>query len=133
MEGADAQLLVRQHLGQAQALNPGKGEVQLLSDALFEQVQVLIPGDGGDDHVQAVDLPRVHLGQGPGQEGGLLLVAALQHHPVPRTDDPLQEGNDALCGGHLAIGVLLYRVHTLQLGSSFVVPHHLLQSPCIIK
>ena len=124
MDGADAQLVVRQHLGQAQALHAGKGEVDLLGDALLEQIQMFIPGDGGDDHVQPVHLGRVQFGHGAGQEGRLLLVAALQHHFVTGVDDPLQKGDDVLCVHYFSRGILLYRVHALVLGAPFLIPDH---------
>ena len=130
VNGPDPKLFVRQHLGQAQALHPGEGEVQFFGNPLFKEIQMLVPGDGGDDHVEVMYLPRVHLGQSAGQESRLLLVAALQHHPVPGPDNLLQEGDDLRGGYHLSIGVPLPCVHSFPLGSSLVVPNHL---PCLLS
>ena len=80
---APIQAFVRQHLGQAQALHPGEGEVQFFGNPLFKGIQMLVPGDGGDDHVEVMYLPRVHLGQSAARETGWLWLEASRTHRVP--------------------------------------------------
>ena len=124
VDGTDAELLLRQHLSQPEALHPGKGEIQFLGNALFKKIQMFVPRNRGDEHIEVMYLFGIHLGQRPGQESCLLLVAAFQHHPVSRTDNPLQERNDIFGKYHFPIGVLLHLVLPLQLGSSLVIPDH---------
>ena len=89
VDRADLQLSLRKHLGQLLALHTGKGEIQLSCDAAFEQLQMVVPGNGRDDHVQIADRLRVHLRQCMGQKGRLLLIAAFQHDIVAAVDDRL--------------------------------------------
>jgi hypothetical protein len=86
---ADPQLTVLQELRHPQALGPGVGEVNPRGDAVLEQVKVIRAADAGDEHVQVVDLLRVHRCQAARQEVRLLLVVALQSDPVAGGDERL--------------------------------------------
>ena len=124
MDITDAQLSGLQHLRQAQALHTGKSKVQLFSDALGKQVQMIVSGYGGNDHVQPVDLFRIQLGHCLGQESRLLLVAALQSHLISAMDHTLQKRNDAFRGNFLAAYQLGGICHALMLGAALAVPNH---------
>ena len=75
---------VLDHLRDADALRSGVGEVELCGDPLLEQVEMFRPRHRRDQHVQAVDLAGIALGQRAGQEVGLLLVVALQCDAITR-------------------------------------------------
>ena len=55
--------------------------------------------------MQAVEALRVAVGQGAGQEVGLLLVVALQRDPVTGADDVLQQVLQLGRVDHLAVAV----------------------------
>ena len=93
-----------EQLADAQALRAGKGEVELASNLPFEQVQMLGAADAGHDHVQIVKFARVDLGQGAGEEIRLLLVVALEHHPIAGSDQQFQGLDDPLARQHHAVG-----------------------------
>ncbi len=99
VDRADFKLAIFQELRDAQALRAGVGKVQFPGNAALEQVEVFHPAHARDDHVQAVHLGRVHLGQRAREEVGLLLVVALQHHAVARRGDGFEEWDD-VGGGH---------------------------------
>ena len=84
VDGADADLAVLHHLRDADTLGSGVGEVELCGDLLLEQVEMFRPRHRRDQHVQAVDLAGIALGQRAGQEVGLLLVVALQCDAITR-------------------------------------------------
>ena len=124
MDVANAELSGFQHLGQAQTLNTGKGKVQFFGNAFFKQIQVVIPRNGGNEHIEAIDLAGVQLGHCVGQERGLLLVAALQYNFVSAVDDPFQKRNDLLRGYFFAMGQFGGFFHPLSLGQAFTIPNH---------
>ncbi|MNI63604.1 hypothetical protein D3C73_1189870 [compost metagenome] len=104
MNGADFEQAVFQQLADAQALRASERKVELAGDTPFEQVQMLGTADAGHDHVQVVQALGVGLGQRTGEEVGLLLVVAFEHHPVPWGDQQLQCLDDALGWQHHTVG-----------------------------
>ena len=77
VDRADVHGAVFDHLRDAHALGPGVCQIELGRDAAFEEVEVLLPGNRRDEHVQAIEAFRVAVGQRPRQEIGLLLVVAV--------------------------------------------------------
>ena len=107
VDGADADLAVLHHLRDADTLGSGVGEVELCGDLLLEQVEMFRPRHRRDQHVQAVDLAGIALGQRAGQEISLLLVVALEGDAIARPQQRLQRLAQPAGVDHLAVDVVL--------------------------
>ena len=92
-------------LGHPQRLRPGVGEVDPRRDSLFEEVEVLGPGQARHHHVQVVHPVRIHLHERSGEEVGLLLIVPLERDAVARRDHCLECAHGAVGGEHLAVEV----------------------------
>ena len=73
-------------------LGSGERKIDFCRDSAFKELTVGRKGDCRLDHMQSVDFCRVDLAETVGEEIGLLLIVALQTHPIPRVDDGLKEG-----------------------------------------
>ena len=88
------------------ALRTRIGIIELGGDALFEQIEMLGEHDAGLDDVEVMDLRLVDLGEGAGEEVGLLLVVAFEAHPITGPDDRLHQLRRVTRGDDLALGEL---------------------------
>ena len=100
---ADFELTILQQLGDAQALRPGEGEIQLAGDAFLKDIQMFAAANARHDHMQIVDDLRVHFGQRAGKEIGLLLVVTFQHDLVAWRDQFFQHGDEIAGWQYLAL------------------------------
>ncbi|MET4244312.1 hypothetical protein ABIB07_007581 [Bradyrhizobium sp. RT10b] len=83
MHGPELDPAAEQHARDAGRLRARIGEVEAPRDSLVEDVEV-----GGQDHprlhhVQVMDILGVEVRERRGEDVGLLLIIALQAHPVP--------------------------------------------------
>jgi hypothetical protein len=81
-------------------------EVERCGDLLLEQVEMFRTRYRRDQHVQAVDLAGIALGQRAGQEVGLLLIVALQRDAITRLEQPLQRVAQPGLVDQLAVDVI---------------------------
>ncbi len=104
------------------ALRPGVGIVELLGDALLEQIEMLGQHDAGLDDMQIVQLALVGLGERTGEEVGLLLVVAFETDPVARPDDRLQQLGGVVRRHQLALGEAAASLEPLLAIALFDIP-----------
>ena len=86
------------------ALRAGVGVVELLGDALGEEVEVLGEHDAGLHDVDVVQHLGVGLDKGPRQEVGLLLVVTLETKAVARLENGFEQLGDIPRRHDLALG-----------------------------
>ena len=122
VDGAHFQQAVLQELGDAQALRAGEREIEFAGDAAFEQVQVLGQADAGHDHVQMVDLVRVHPGQHARQKIRLLLVIAFQNDAVAGRQQRFQHGHHIALLQHRSVRILAHGVQAAPLLGAARIP-----------
>ena len=82
MDGPELDLAAEQHPRDARRLRARIGEVEPPRDALLEDVEMRGQHDARLHHVQVMDLRGVEVRERRGEDVGLLLIVALQAHPV---------------------------------------------------
>ncbi|MHC2329471.1 hypothetical protein ACVI3S_007491 [Bradyrhizobium diazoefficiens] len=82
MDRAELDLAAEQHARNARRLRARIGKVEPPRDALLEDVEMGRQDHAGLHHVQVADLSGVEVRKRRGEDVGLLLVVALQAHPV---------------------------------------------------
>ena len=122
MDGPDLELAVFHHLRGPQGLGTGEGEVELARYPPLEEVKMLRPADGGDQHVQTVHLLRVHPRQRTREKVGLLLIVPLQSDQISGPDDPLERLDDPSALEHLPLGKPGPSAYPLRLGLLSALP-----------
>ena len=61
MDRSEIKLLVLKELSNSQALRTGVGKINLVRDAVLEEVQVFRPADAGNQQVNIMNLPGIFL------------------------------------------------------------------------
>ena len=101
VDGTDLDAPFSHQVGQAHRLRAGEREVQFRSDTTLEYIQMRGQRQHRLHHVQVVHAGRIKIGQGLGEEIGLLLVVALQADLVAGLQQCMQQPA-YVAGGDLA-------------------------------
>jgi hypothetical protein len=96
VDRADPDRVRGDEFGKLAALRPSIGEVQAVRDTALEHGEMVGQRQHGLHHVQIVHPRGIDLRQGGGEEIGLLLIVAFDHHAVTRLDDGFEQRRRAV-------------------------------------
>jgi hypothetical protein len=116
-------------------LRPRIGKIELLCDALLEEVDVLGQHDTGLHDVQVMQHFRIGFGQTASQKVRLLLVVAFETDAIPGSDHRLEQRSRIFRRHHLSGGESAASSETFVAGPLFTSPishldQLLLMLPC---
>ncbi len=104
MDRAQFQLARFDQVGDAHALRPGIGKIELAGDTALEDVQMRRQREVRLHDMQVVDPRRIYLGQFRRQVVGMLLVVAFDADLVARLQHRFEQGHRLLRRDDLAVG-----------------------------
>ena len=127
VDRAEFDLTVKQHPRDPRRLWPRIGIVEPSGYAALEYIQVLGQHDARLHHVEIVDIRRIEISKGGGENVRLLLIIPLEADPVTGLQHGSEEGSHILKRDVLAARMDAAGANTVRSGGPLLLPH--VQSP----